>query len=396
MIDFSLTEEQLAIQKTARDFANKEIKPIAAELDRTDDPERKAFWNVIRKATKLGFNRILLPEKYGGMGMTCVDWLLILEELAVADLSVALQLFTSDILTDLIVSKANENQRAKWLKEMSSADIYPISIGAIEPDWGGAEMFNPNPSPDPKHGVKCFAERTKDGYVINGAKSAFVTNGGHAKAYIVFARTDRTMPPIESTSLFYFSADTPGISVVPTEKLGTRALPTGQLFLDDVRVPKDSLIGKEGKGLQYFGDWAAKKEAIALGALFVGVARAAFEYSLDYAKNRVTWGQPMIKHQAVAMQFADMQIEIEAARLLAWRAAWSLDTQPDVFTTKADLVKVFNTEVAVRVALKALNSLGGYGYTTAYPMEKYLRDALLGPIGGGPNNMWRLGIAAAL
>ena len=393
MIDFSLTEEQLAFQKTARDFAEKEIKPIAAELDLAEDPERKAYWDLLKKGAQLGFNKVLIPKEYGGLGMGLNDWLIVLEELAVGDIGVTVGLVLLEHPAFLILNKANEDLRAEWLKKYLSEEIYVMGVAATEPDAGGSELSCP--IPDPKFGMKVRARKDDEGYVINGAKSAFITNAGWAKSYFVLARTDPSKPAFESTSLFHVFGDTPGISVVDTPKIGWRCVPMGQLILDDVRVPKYSLIGEEGQGLTALHT-SFKGVFAAIGALNVGLARAAFEYSVNYAKERITWGQPMKNHQAVAMTLADMQIDIEAARLLAWNAAWQIDTHPEAETTISAMVKVFNTEVAVRTAHKAINILGGYGLTKEYPVEKYLRDALIGPIGDFQNTMWRLRIAAAL
>lgn len=393
MIDFSLTKEQKAFQKTARDFTIREIKPFAAKLDRVEDPEREVYWSIVKKGAQNGFSKVMIPQDIGGLGRGVMDWSIIMEELAVGDVGVAggLILLESPVL--MLLEGGTETQCEKWLKEIYSKDIYPLAIAATEPDAGGTDLSCP--IPDPKLGMEAFAEKKGDAYVINGHKGPWIMNGSAAEAYYVLARTDKSKPPMDSTSLFWIPADTPGLSRNETDKIGWRSLPVGELYLDDVKISSDNLIGKEGDGLGAFHG-AFQYGIIAIASLYVGLARAAFECAVDYAKIRQTWGQPIINHQAVAIELADMKIDVEAARLLTWNAAWALDSQPDIPTTKGALAEVFNTEAAVRVAQKAMNILGGNGYTKEYPVEKILRDALLGPIGDMPNTLWRLGIATAL
>lgn len=396
MVDFKLTERQLLLQRTARDFAENEIKPIVKEIEKMD---RTKFtpWDkcrdMVKKATKLGFTTLLIPEKYGGGGGGCMDNVILDEELAVADIGIAATFFSlSTCVPVIIVMAGTEKQRERWLREVCSADQHVFGIALTEADTPGSEVFCPYP--DPKLGIKTYAKREGDMFVINGSKSAFITNTGAAKAFLLVARTDLTKPGFESMSIFYLPTDTPGFTTGKlTELIGWRTAQNGELFLDNVRIPKENLVGKEGDALNITLK-ALPYIAIGLASCYVGLARAIYEYALDYAKRRVSWGQPIIQHQAIALKLADMLVNTQAARLVVWEGAYAADTGSELAATiKSPSAKTFAVDVAIENAQNAVKILGGYGVTKEFQTEKYLCDAWVGYSCDFTRDMLRLGIA---
>lgn len=396
-IDFSLSEEQLILQRTAREFAENEVKPLAVELDKNPDPSKSRFpIDLYQKAAKLGFTNMLLPAQYGGPGLGYVDMSIVLEEFGAADVGFAAVINAINFNTRGIMLLGTDEQR-KWWLDLNDAEGGTVmwAGGLIEPDAGGCEFLCT--IPDAKLGIKTVARRQGEEYIINGSKSAFCTNAGDAKYFSIYARTDMTKPQTEGTSIFIIPAGTPGLTVGKlTNKIGWRCVSHAELSFDNLQVPRKWMLGGEGTALKNIGAMITNS-AIGQGAFSVGLARAAFEYATDYAKQRVTWGKPIIKHQAIATMLADMQIEIEAARALVWLAAWNNDThEPSFINTRSCMQRVFATEMAVKVTQMAANILGGYGLTTEFPLEKYMRDALVGTIAGFTNAMHRLYIADTL
>jgi alkylation response protein AidB-like acyl-CoA dehydrogenase len=396
MIDFTLTEEQLLLQKTARDFAEKEIKPAVKQveaLDGSDFDPSDICRNVFRKGTKLGFHSLLIPEKYGGMGGSCLDHAILLEELGAADVGIAAAYFNSTICSPmLLVLGGNEAQREKWLPRICSGDAHVFCAGLSESSTPGSEIFCPYP--DPKLGIKTTAKRDGVEYVLNGSKSAFITNAGLADSGFITARTDTSKPAIESSSLFFLPMDTAGISSGKrTQILGWRTVRNAELFLDDVRVSVDNLIGGEGDAVQHFVRFLPYI-GIGMASCYVGLARAAYECALDYAKQRVSWGQPIIRYPNIALMLAEMQIDTQAARLIVWDAALANDTNPELAATvKSPAAKTFAVDVAIRNAQKAVKIFGGYGVVREYPTARFLCDAWTGWPADATNDMLRLNMA---
>ena len=395
MIDFSLTQEQRMLQKTARDFAQSKIKPIAKRIDESNDPNL-APWDlcedVFRKgADDLGFTSLLLPKEYGGMGGKCIDFVLLQEELGVADVSIACSYFNLTAAMNLFVARAGtEEQRRRILSYVSSGAPHLFSVAESEANVASSDLFCP--APDPKLGMKTLAQRDGDTYVINGNKSALITNAGIADAYFIMARTDLDKPMRESMSMFYIPADTLGLKFgKKTEMIGWKPSHHAELYLDNVRVPASNLIGQEGQAAALL--MLLPEVAIGLAASYVGLARAAYEYALNYAKQRVSWGRPIIEHQAVALKLANMMVDTQAARLMVWDAAHAADTDPQLAATvKAPAAKTFAVDVAIKNAQTAVEILGGYGITKESQAGKFMNDALIGYSCDFTRDILRLGL----
>lgn len=394
MINFSLSKEQVLLQKKARDFAQSEIKSNADKIYQSKDPNI-APWDfckgVFHKGAELGFTSLLLPAEYGGMGKKCVDFVLVQEELGAADVTIACSYFNLTASMSLFVTRGGtEQQRQRILSYVNSGAPHLFSAAESEPNVATSDIFCP--IPDSKIGMRTLAQRDGDSYVLYGNKSGLITNGGIADAYFILARTSLDVPMRESLSMFYVPADTPGLSFGKrTEMIGWKPSHHAEIHLDNVRVPLDNLIGQEGQAGVLLG--MLPEVAIGLAASYVGLARAAYEYALDYAKQRVSWGKPLIEHQAVALKLADMMVNTQAARLMVWDAAYTADTNPQVAATvKAPAAKTFAVDVAIKNAQTAMEIFGGYGTTTECQAGKLLNDAWIGYSCDFTRDILRLGL----
>lgn len=385
MIDFSLTPEQLALQRAVRQFSEKEIKPIAPELDRVQDPRECFPFEVIRKVFDLGYHTIFIPEEYGGGGKGDLEFALIGEELAAADAGVATTLLACGLTQRPLFTFGTPEQKKHWLSRICSSKEGPfLSAIAITEPGSGSDFA----SPDPNSGVRATAVKDGNDYVINGQK-CFITNGGVAKLYTVYAKTDITKGAHEGLSCFLVPSDANGLSIGKIEdKMGQRLSQQSELILDEVRVPKERLLGPEGGAVALLLD-AVTTSCAMVGALCVGLARAAYECALQYARERVQGGMPIINHQAVGFKLVDMKTRIEACRALVHKACWNNDhvrRDPQL----ALMSKVYCSDMAMEVTTEAVQILGGYGYMRDYPAEKYMRDAKVTQIYDGSNERLRL------
>ncbi len=382
MVGFELNEEQKALCQTVHDFAENEIRPIAAEIDRSMSDEFPI--EVVREAAKLGFTTLIIPEKYGGGGLGDLELVLLCEELAWGDAGLASTIGGSNGLgVKPILFAGTEAQKEKWLGMICERAEEPFltAFCATEAS-GGSDVI----SEDPRAGIQTLAQKDGSDYVLNGTKT-FVTNGGVAGLYVVFAKTDINKGASAGLSCFIVPADTPGVSVGERfDKMGQRLSPTTELILDNVRVPADNLLGEEGDGI-YIAINFLTGGGSAVGAFAVGLARAAYEEARKYALERVQGGVPIIEHQAIGFKLADMCMQIEAARLLTWKSAWANQVDPD--SRIAAMTKVYCSEMVQKVTYDAVQIFGGYGYMRDYPVEKYMRDARLLPLYDLTNELLR-------
>ena len=401
MLDFTLTEEQQMLQKTAREFAQNEIRPVVEEIERLDRSKSRP-WDVSRKmyekAVKLGFTSMLIPQEYGGGGLGCLENVLLEEEFGAVDVGIAATLFNMSIAPVKIIEfAATPEQRERWLRELVACDTPVLASAGNEPNVAGCDFMCPYP--DPRIGIQTFARKDGDSYVINGQKAGFITNAGVASYYFVIARTDLTKPQMESSAFFFVPADTPGLRVGrSTDLLGWRTAQSAEVYFEDMRVPREALVGgEEGGANSIFLMQAMPYVAVGLAAVYVGLARAAYEYALEYAQQRVSWGQPIIRHQSITAMLADMVVETQAARLVVWDAAWHTDRRSEqAAIVKSPSAKTFAVDVAIRNAERALKILGAYGICQEYRTAKYLCDAWVGWPCDGPNTMLRLHMANML
>ncbi|MDF5730163.1 MAG: acyl-CoA/acyl-ACP dehydrogenase [Rhizonema sp. PD38] len=393
VIDFSLTQEQQMLQKKARDFAQNEIMPIARKIDESND-SKIVPWHLcqslFRKGADLGFTSLLLPQEYGGMSGKCTDFVLVQEELGAADVSIACSYFNLTAAMSLFITRGGTiEQQKRIFSYINSGEPLLFSAVESEPLVATSDIFCPYP--DSKIGMRTFAQRDGDTYLLNGTKSASITNAGIADIYFILARTDLNKPQQESLSMFYVPGDTPGLSFGNrTEMIGWKPSHHAEIHLDNVRVPVENLFGQEGKAGELL--MLLPEVAIGLAASYIGLARAAYEYALDYAKQRVSWGRPLIEHQAVALKLADMMVNTQAARLMVWDAAHAADTSPQLAAIKAPAAKTFAVDVAIKNAQTAVEILGGYGVMKESQAGKFLADAWIGYSCDFSRDILRLGL----
>jgi hypothetical protein len=374
-MDFRLTEEQIQIQEMVRDFAVTEIKPHVMEWD-----EAQTFpTETIKKLGELGMLGIIFPEEYGGAGLSYVDYVNVIEEIGVVDSSVGLTVAAHNSLcSGHIYVAGNEEQKKNWLPKLTSGEW----IGA----WG---LTEPGSGSDAS-GMRTVAVKDGDHWVLNGTKN-FITNATHADISVVLAVTDREDQKHGITA-FAIEMDREGIRPGKKEnKLGMRASDTAELVLEDCRVPAENVLGEIGYG---FKDSMKVLDGgrISIAALALGIARGAYEAARDYAKERIAFGRAISEFQAIQFMLADMATEIDAARLLTYRAAAMKDAGERV-THLSAMAKLYASEVAVRATEKGVQIFGGYGFIKDFPAEKYYRDVKLCTIGEGTSEIQRLVIA---
>jgi len=377
-MDFELSEEQRAIQRMVREFAEREIAPVARELD-----EREEFpWEIVRKLSALGLMGIVFPREYGGAAMDYLTYALVLEELGRVDASVALTVESHNSLcSGHIYLAGTEAQKRTYLPSLTSGRV--LGAWALTEPGSGSDAA----------GMQTTARLDQDEWVLNGTKN-FITQGSVAGVYVVMAITDRTRRE-KGISAFIVERGTPGLRVGRKEhKMGFRASDTAQLVFDGARIPRDNLLGDLHHG---FIDTLRVLDAgrVAMAALTVGIARGCLEEALNYARTRRAFGRPIADFQAIQWKLADMATEIDAARLLVWKAA-SLKDAGQPFATHAAFAKLFSADVAMKAASEAVQIHGGYGYIKEFPVERFFRDAKFCAIGEGTSEIQRLIIARQL
>jgi alkylation response protein AidB-like acyl-CoA dehydrogenase len=376
-MDFNLTDEQRMWQATVHDFCDKVIRPAASEMDEKASINKDA----IEKMAPLGLLGLNIPENFGGAGVDAISAAIAIEQLGWADGGTALSISAHNGLGCAPIAQfGDDDQMNRWLPDLAQGK------GGL----GALALTEPNAGSDLVGGVTTSAELEGGKWVINGSK-AWITNASVASLIITLCRTDPSGGS-QSLSLIVVPTDTPGLHVHPPEKkMGVRASPTHALTFDDVRVPQDYVLGKPGEGL-FQTLQVLDGGRISIGALSVGIAQAAHEESIRYAKQRVAFGKKLAELQAIQWMIADANTQIEAARLLVYRAAW-LKEQGAFFNREAAIAKLFATEMAETVARNAIQILGSYGYSREYPVERMYRDARLMTIGEGTSEIQRLVIA---
>lgn len=379
-MNFELTEEQRMWQKAVHDFVAKEVKPKARQVD-----ENHSFnWEAVRKGGPLGLLGLSISEEFGGAGVDAISAAIAMEELGWGCGSTALAFAAHNGLgTAPITEFGSQELKQTWLPKVSSGKHKLGALALTEPGAGS----------DLQGGIRTRAEKVGDEWVINGAKM-WCTNASIAEYIITLCRTDASGGS-RSLSMILVPTDTPGLTIHPAEKkMGLMGSPTHALTYENVRVPQGNLIGEFNRGLQQTLATLAGGR-ISIGALSIGLGRAALEASIAYAKERQAFGKPIAEHQAIQFMLADMATELEAARFMIYHAAW-LKQNGKPYNQQAAMAKLFATEAGERAARNAIQIHGGYGYSREYPVELIYRDARLMTIGEGTSEINRLVIARQL
>jgi alkylation response protein AidB-like acyl-CoA dehydrogenase len=373
--DLSLTEEQEQVQRIARDFATERVLPRAAEIDEQGKIPRE----LLVEMGKLGFMGTYVPERYGGAGLDAVSYVLVLEEINRACASTGVVLCTHvSLAVDSILNFGSEAQKERYLSALAGGE--KIGCFALSEPASGSDAA----------AMRTSAKRAGDAWVLNGTKN-FITNGSIGDVAIVFAQTDPSLRG-KGIAAFIVEKGTPGFSVGKLEKkLGIRGSDTAQLVFQDCRVPRANLLGGVGEGFKIALS-TLDGGRISIGAQAVGIARACLEDSLAYAKQREAFGKKIADFQAIQWMLADMATEIDAARLLTWRAAALKDAGEDYILAAAE-AKLFASDVAVKAARDCVQIFGGYGYLKDFPAERHYRDAKITEIYEGTSEIMKLVIA---
>jgi alkylation response protein AidB-like acyl-CoA dehydrogenase len=387
MIDFEPSPQQRAIRTMAREFVEKEIKPIALQRDRSPDHNDCFQWDIIEKLSKAGFRTLTLAEKYGGPGLDSLTTAIVCEELAVGDLGISVIIAQTVKIVQMMQWVASEELCRKFLIPFRDDDRYLIATCSTEANTGSDNQLG---QPDAR--LATTAVLDGDEWVINGVKQ-WSSGASRAKLYRVLVTTE------EGNAYILVPADTHGLRVDHIhDKLGERLCPNAGMAFDNVRVPKENLqaiLGESKVGLDVRSRRMRASNAYT-AACNVGVGRAAYEAALEYAKTRVQGGRRIIEHQLIGAMLAEMFIELEAARLLCWKAAWAADHDEFYNPKLHTMAKVVSSETAKKVTVQALEIHGGYGATKDLPMEKYVRDAVTFSHSDGTNQALRVKTAALL
>ncbi|MDM5451306.1 acyl-CoA dehydrogenase [Peribacillus simplex] len=374
-MQFKLTEEHEMIRKMVRNFAQNEVAPTAAERDEEERFDREIF----DKMAELGLTGIPWPEEYGGIGSDYLAYCIAIEELSRVCASTGVTLSAHTSLAGWPIYKfGTEEQKQKYLRPMALGEKIG-AYGLTEPSSGSDAG-----------GMRTSAKLVGDEYIISGSK-IFITNGGIADTYVVFALTDPESKQ-KGTSAFIIEKDFPGFSVGKKEKkLGIRSSPTTEIIFDECRVPKENLLGKEGEGFK-IAMMTLDGGRNGIAAQAVGIAQGALDAAVDYAKERVQFGKPISAQQGIGFKLADMATGVEASRLLTYQAAW-LESVGLPYGKESAMSKLFAGDTAMKVTTEAVQVFGGYGYTKDYPVERYMRDAKITQIYEGTQEIQKLVIS---
>jgi len=374
-MDFKLTEEQLLVQQTARDFAQEYLAPFAHERDE----QQKFPKEAVEKMGELGFMGMMVPEKWGGAGMDMQTYVLVIQELSKVDASAGVICSVNNSLVCFNIEKyGTDLQKEKYLKPLAGGQAL------------GAYSLSESVSGSDAAGLVCFAEKKFDHYLVNGTK-LWVTNGQSSNYVVCFIRTDKSHKT-KGISAFIVDKKFPGFKVGKKEnKLGIRASDTTELVFENCMIPKDNLLGEEGLGFKIAME-TLDGGRMGIAAQAIGIAEGAFEEAVKYSKTREQFGQPIAKFQANEFKIADMATRIDASKMLLYRACWLRDNG-EKYGKEAAMAKLFASETAMAVTTQAVQMHGGYGYTKEYPVERMMRDAKITEIYEGTSEIQRVVIA---
>ncbi len=378
MINFNLSEEQLLIQKTAREFAINELLEGAIERDEKKEWPKKQ----IKKMSELGFLGMMANQKWNGGGMDTISYAIAMEEISAIDASAAVIMSVNNSLVCYLIENFGDDfQKEKYLKKLASGE----NLGAFS-------LSEPQSGSDASN-MLTTALKDGDNYIINGTKN-WVTNGINSDLVLVFAMTEKGVGH-KGISCFIVEKGTEGFECgKPEDKLGIRSSDTCELYFDNIKVPKENLVGKEGQGFK-IALATLDGGRIGIAAQALGIAAASLKYSVSYSKERHQFGKPIGLNQGIQFKLADMAMEIEAARLLIWKAAWAKDKHQN-FGVLASMAKVYASEVAMKASTQCVQIHGGYGYIKETGVERLMRDAKITQIYEGTSEIQRVVIARSL
>ncbi len=379
-MDFELNEEQRDFQRTMREFVDKEIKPVASEMERSGEYPTE----IVDKLKDMGLFGMTIPEEYGGLDLDAVSFAIVFEEIARGWMGIAGTLGSHSLSCWMIAKFGTDEQKAKYLPALATGERR-TGVGLTEPD-AGSDL----------QGIRTTAIRDGDHYVVNGRKT-WITNARHADPLPVMVKTDPNADPRhKGMSILLIEADTPGYEVLrDIGKLGYKGPESCEVVIDNARVPVENLLGGvEGRGMQQALP-ALESGRINIAARAVGIAQAAYDAALDYSRDRTAFGQPISDFQAIQLKLADIATNLQAARLLTYWAA-SEQAAGKRADMQSGMAKYFASEVAINASLEAMRIHGGYGYSTEYVVERLYRDAPLMAIGEGTNDILRMIIAKSL
>lgn len=379
-MDFELNEDQRDFQRTMRDFVDKEIKPVASEMERSGEYPTE----IVDKLKEMGLFGMTIPEEYGGLDLDAVSFAIVFEEIARGWMGIAGTLGSHSLSCWMIAKFGTDAQKAKYLPALATGERR-TGVGLTEPD-AGSDL----------QGIRTTAVLDGDHYIVNGRKT-WITNARHADPLPVMVKTDPNADPRhKGMSILLIDADTPGYEVLrDIGKLGYKGPESCEVIIDNARVPVENLLGGvEGRGMQQALP-ALESGRINIAARAVGIAQAAYDAALNYSRDRKAFGQPISDFQAIQLKLADIATNLQAARLLTYWAA-SEQTAGKRADMQSGMAKYFASEVAINASLEAMRIHGGYGYSTEYVVERLYRDAPLMAIGEGTNDILRMIIAKSL
>ncbi|MCC7107346.1 MAG: acyl-CoA/acyl-ACP dehydrogenase [Chloroflexi bacterium] len=372
-MDFTLTEDQKRLQAVARDFAYKELRPRARELDAERNPMDCYSPDLVRRADELGLRLLKIPKKYGGQEADCLTEVLVLEEICTGDIGFGMNIQHCWREGQIIAVYTTDEQRERFLPAFLEDPTFVTSFAVTEPQSGSDNDLPMDDSPE--WGPRTTAVLQDGEWVINGRKM-WITNGATSRLIILWARTDTAVPWTQGLSGFLVPRDAPGLSTgTILDKAGIRLNNNAELVFENCRVPESNLLGEVNRGMDFRHRTASGSKAKE-GAKSLGVARAALEETVAWTQQTVRGGKPLYEHQGITQLLADMAMEIQAARLLMWQAAWAVDHDRDNQRMLNEYIKVLSGEVSVRAVTRAMEIWGAHGPLLANPIEKLFRDAV--------------------
>ncbi len=367
-----LTADQRRVRELVRKFVIRVVLPVAAELDQRPNPEDCFSWQIVEEASRVGLRTLTLGEEYGGPGADSLTTAMVIEELAKGDLGVAVIFAQTLKIAQTLQKACTKAQKDRFLPGFREDPRFLLAIGITEPDTSSNYII---PYDDPEAPYGTTAVRKNGGWVLNGTKH-FISNGNRARLYLIFAQTERGRSLVEGSTCFLVERDTRGFAVGRVDnKMGERLVNNAELIFQDCFVPDDNVVGTVGKGFDVLGQFFPASNAYAAASV-LGVAEAAYQRTIRWTRERIQGGRPLIGHDLVAAELAEMRMLIDAARAYVYQAAWAADHREDGWDpTMGAFPKVFASRVAWRVVTAALELHGGYGYMREVGLEKLARDA---------------------